>query len=147
MSDSPEQQQRQRQEQASPREEAALPVAAPGTHAHTGDASSKRRTILRVVGGTLVFVVAMSVVLEYAGWEIAFRTMAGPRASIEPLSFLRGVWDTTLGAIGVGAGTAIAALLIPSSWQRSWRRAPAAFAVGAGAFIAFLSFVTFGFFG
>ena len=133
--------------QASPREESALPVASNAPVTPPSDFQLKRRTTLRVVGGTLVFVVVMSVALEYAGWEIAFRTMPEPHVRIAPLSFLRGVWDTTLGAVGIGTGAALAALLLPTSWRDSWRRVPAAFALGAGSFIAFLSFVTFGFFG
>ncbi len=130
-----------------PREESALPVGPSAPASRLADSALKRRTTLRVVGGTLVFVVVMSVALEYAGWEIAFRTMPEPHARIAPLSFLRGVWDTTLGAVGIGTGAALAALLFPTSWRESWRRVPATFALGAGSFIAFLSFVTFGFFG
>lgn len=142
MSEWPEQQQRQREEQASPREEAALPVAAAG---HASDASSKRRTTFRVVGGTIVVSIVMSAILEYGGWQRAFMDMPAPHAPIPPLSFLRGVWDTTLGAVGIGTGGALLTLLIPSTWKAGWRRVPAAFALGAASFLAFLSFVTFDF--
>lgn len=151
MSDAPERALRQDQKQESPREESALPVVAAVPVAQrefwqTADADSKRRTTLRVVSGTIVVAEMMSAVLEYAGWQIAFASLPAPHSSIPPLAFLRGVWDTSLGAIGIGAAAALATLVLPSSWRNLWRRLPAAFALGAASFLGFLSFVTFGFF-
>ncbi len=147
MSDTPEEAQRQEQQQqhAPPREESALPVAAPISAAPISDFKLKQRTTLRIVGTTIVLSIVMSAVLEYGGWQRAFMDMPAPHAPIPPLSFLRGVWDTTLGAIGVGVAGALGALLLPSTWRKSWRRVPAAFVMGAVAFLGFLSFVTFDF--
>lgn len=147
MSEAPERPEDLRAQHAAPREEAALPVAASSHAAPAGEAQLKQRTTLRVIGGTLVLTIVMSAVLEYAGWQIAFRSMPEPHAPIPILPFLRGVWDTSLGSVGFGAAGVVGALLLPSTWRNAWRRLPAAFAMGAGAFIAFLSFVTFGFFG
>lgn len=156
MSDAPERLRQQNQQQASPREESALPVAAAVPAAHNAVApvpvapvpvaDIKRRTALRVVTGTIVIAVVTSTVLEYAGWQIAFGSLPAPHTSIPPLAFLRGVWDTTLGAVGIGAAAAAATLVLFSTWRNPWRRMPAAFALGAASFLGFLSFVTFGFF-
>lgn len=129
-----------------PREEAALPASKPSADAAIASQSeraARRRTTLRVLGGTVVFTVAMSAVLEWGGWQRAFAVMPAPHAPIPPLAFLRGMWDTSLGAVGVGTAAAVLSLLLPSTWRRAWRRLPAAFAVGALAFLGFLAFVTF----
>lgn len=143
MSQTPERLQDERQDREVPREEAALPVAAAPESRRVADLELEKRAAVRVLGATIFLAVVMSTVLEFGGWQRAFADMPTPHVSIPPLAFLRGVWDTTLGAIGVGAAAASAALLLPSTWRRLWRRVPAAFAVGASAFIAFLSFVTF----
>ena len=129
-----------------PREEAALPVASDASSGAANESSQRRRTMLRVIGGTVAASLVMSGVLENAGWQIVFRDMPAPHAAIPLGQFLRGTFDTLLGAVGVGAGCAAAAMLLPSSWRKTWRRLPAAFALGAGAFLTFLSLLTFGFF-
>lgn len=148
MSQEPEQKHGERQQRAEHHEEAALPVASTARAAADvplTDFQLKRRTTIRVVGTTVIISILMSVALEYGGWQRAFVDMPTPHAPIPPLSFLRGVWDTTLGAVGIGAGLALGTLLAPSTWRTRWRRVPAAFALGAAAFLAFLSFVTFDF--
>lgn len=115
-------------------------VETPSATAHAAD----RRAATKVVLGTMAIAALASVVLEYQGWQIAFRAADAPTglSGIPVGGFLRGVVDTFSGALGVGAAAAIAATLIPASWKRPWRALAAGFVVGAAGFLGFLAYLS-----
>lgn len=98
----------------------------------------------RVVLATMVVAAVVSAVIEYQGWQIAFRTAGQPTglSGIPVGGFLRGVVDNLSGALGLGAVAAIAATLVPASWKRPWRAIAAGFAFGAAGFLLALAWVT-----
>lgn len=106
--------------------------------------SNDRRAAARLVLGTMAIALVASAVLEYEGWQIAFRAAKSPTGTsgIPAGGFLRGVLDTFSGALAVGAAAAVGATLIPASWKRPLRALAAGFAVGAAGFLAFLAYLT-----
>lgn len=122
------------------REEAAIPEHVPKPAPRVPDAR-------RAAGGlaliTLCAILASSGILEYEGWQIAFQE--SPQLKAEGIrwgQFLRGVFDTASGALGVGLAATAATLLFPSTWKAPWRRLAVAFAGGAAAFLAFIALLT-----
>ena len=106
--------------------------------------ASDRVAGTRLVLATMVVAAVASVVLEYQGWQIAFRATDAPTgwSGISAGGFLRGVVDNFAGALGVGAVASIAATFSPASWKRPWRAIAAGFAFGAAAFLLALAWVT-----
>jgi hypothetical protein len=127
-------------ETPTPRADGESIVETPSATAHGAD----RRAATRVVLGTMALAALASAVLEYQGWQIAFRAANAPTGlSGIPLGgFLRGVVDTLSGALAVGAAAAIAATLIPASWKRPWRSLAAGFVLGAAGFLGFLAYLS-----
>jgi hypothetical protein len=127
-------------ETPTPRASSEPLVETPSASAHNAD----RRSATKVVLASMAIAVVASAVLEYQGWQIAFRAANAPTglSGIPAGGFLRGVVDTFSGSLAVGAATAIAATLIPASWKRPWRALAAGFVLGAAGFLGFLAYLS-----
>jgi len=114
------------------------------TPSATASRAADRVAGTRLVLATMVVAAAASVLLEYQGWQIAFRASnaATGWSGIPTGGFLRGVVDNFAGAVGLGAVASIAATLSPASWKRPWRAIAAGFAFGAAAFLLALAWVS-----
>lgn len=124
-------------EPSPPRSADSPPPAASAAAKWNDDPRAARRLLLTtLVGSALV-----SAGLEWEGWQIVQRT-SGAFTGVPLGDWARGAAGTFGGALGVGAGGAALAMLVPRSWRRPWRAASAAFAIGAAAFLAFLTFLT-----
>lgn len=124
------------------REEAALPLR----QTHPPLPADERRAGTRVLAFALLFTILASIALEYGGWQIVRLEDPAAFGGIPWTAFVRGAFDTMLGAIGIGTGVALATLLVPSSWRRPWRRVAVGFLGGAAGFLGFLSWLTLPYF-
>jgi hypothetical protein len=133
----------ERQKQANDfgvREEATIPEHIPKAASLNAGA---RRASAELALITLGAILVSSGIIEYGGWQIAFQESAQLRADgIHVGQFLRGLFDTASGALGIGLIAAASTLLFPSTWKLPWRRLAVAFAGGAAAFLAFLALLT-----
>jgi hypothetical protein len=89
-----------------------------------------------------------SALVEWAGWQIAWRHGGGPRPADPawPRAYVVGTVHTLVGALGVGTAGAAAALAAAAAvprWRASARRiALAALGIGAAAFLGLLAVLT-----
>lgn len=122
------------------REEAALPQRVSSPAPLIPDARNAAGKLALI---TLVAILASSGILEYEGWQLAFQESPALKAEgIHWGRFLRGVFDTASGALGIGLAAMVATLVFPSTWKSPWRRLAVAFAGGAAAFLAFIALLT-----